>query len=549
MSEDIPRVLSIQSHVVHGYVGNKSAVFPLQVLGFEVDAINTVQFSTHTGYKHIKGNVLKNEEMEELIEGLILNEVDYYTHLITGYSRSPESLKQLAEIIKKLKQKNPQLIYVCDPVMGDNGKMYVPEDILPVYRDIVVPLADIITPNQFEAELMTGMPVKDLDGALKVIEALHQKGVKTVVLSSTELGDGDNIVAIASSKGEQYIIKMPKVDATFTGTGDLFAALFLAWSYKTNNNLKLTLERVIATLQNIVQDTYQKARAREVKEEKKTSNSQVVLETAKNLSLVNEPVVESVVPKKTVVELEQSERPVFTGPTNSRQFAVVESFKHAWKGYKEHAWGHDNLKPVSGMAFDWFSLGLTIVDALDTAYIMGLTEEFEEGREWISNELIFTKNKDVNFFEVTIRVLGGLLTNYHFTQDEMFLKKAEDLGDRLMAAFSSPSGIPYSDVNLGARTAHAPEWSHYSTTAEVTTVQLEFRELSRASNNPVFEDAAAAVSEKIHQLPKKHGLVPIFINPNTGQFLPHATITLGARGDSYYEYLLKQWLHTGKTIN
>ncbi|XP_073943315.1 pyridoxal kinase-like [Choristoneura fumiferana] len=260
MSEDIPRVLSIQSHVVHGYVGNKSAVFPLQVLGFEVDAINTVQFSTHTGYKHIKGNVLKNEEMEELIEGLILNEVDYYTHLITGYSRSPESLKQLAEIIKKLKQKNPQLIYVCDPVMGDNGKMYVPEDILPVYRDIVVPLADIITPNQFEAELMTGMPVKDLDGALKVIEALHQKGVKTVVLSSTELGDGDNIVAIASSKGEQYIIKMPKVDATFTGTGDLFAALFLAWSYKTNNNLKLTLERVIATLQNIVQDTYQKAR-------------------------------------------------------------------------------------------------------------------------------------------------------------------------------------------------------------------------------------------------------------------------------------------------
>ncbi|PZC76343.1 hypothetical protein B5X24_HaOG204790 [Helicoverpa armigera] len=118
-----------------------------------------------------------------------------------------------------------------------------------------------------------------------------------------------------------------------------------------------------------------------------------------------------------------------------------------------------------------------------------------------------------------------------------------------MAAFSSPSGIPYSDVNLGERTAHAPEWSHYSTTAEVTTVQLEFRELARASNNPGFEDAAAAVSEKIHHLPKKHGLVPIFINPNTGHFLPHATITLGARGDSYYEYLLKQWLQTGKTVN
>ncbi|XP_047991570.1 pyridoxal kinase isoform X2 [Leguminivora glycinivorella] len=234
----------------------------LQVLGFEVDAINTVQFSTHTAYKHIKGNALKNEEMEELIEGLTLNEVDYYTHLITGYSRSPDSLKQIAEIIKKLKQKNPNLIYVCDPVMGDNGKMYVPEDILPVYRDIVVPLADIITPNQFEAELMTGLRVEDVQGAYKVIEELHSKGVKTVVLSSSDLGDKDNMIAIASSNGECYTIQIPKVDATFTGTGDLFAALFLAWSYKTRDNLKLTLEKTIATLQAIVKDTYQKARAK-----------------------------------------------------------------------------------------------------------------------------------------------------------------------------------------------------------------------------------------------------------------------------------------------
>ncbi|XP_063373659.1 endoplasmic reticulum mannosyl-oligosaccharide 1,2-alpha-mannosidase [Cydia amplana] len=290
--------------------------------------------------------------------------------------------------------------------------------------------------------------------------------------------------------------------------------------------------------------------ARETNPEDKTNITQLPVEPVKNLSLVNEPVAEPVLNNnKPAFEIELNERPVFTGPTNSKQYAVVESFRHAWKGYKTHAWGHDNLKPLSGMPSDWFSLGLTIVDALDTAFIMGLTEEFDEGREWISKELVFTRNKDVNFFEVTIRVLGGLLTNYHYTQDEMFLKKAEDLGDRLMAAFNSPSGIPYSDVNLGTRTAHAPEWSHYSTTAEVTTVQLEFRELSRASNNPAFEDAAGAVSEKIHQLPKKHGLVPIFINPNTGQFLPHATITLGARGDSYYEYLLKQWLHTGKTIN
>lgn len=283
--------------------------------------------------------------------------------------------------------------------------------------------------------------------------------------------------------------------------------------------------------------------------ENKDDSSKIIQEPIKNVSLVNEPVAVVVQPVKTAVENVINERPAFTGPGNARQYAVVQSFKHAWKGYKEHAWGHDNLKPVSGMAFDWFSLGLTIVDGLDTAYIMGLNEEFEEGRQWIKEHLVFTKNKDVNFFEVTIRVLGALLTNYHFTQDDMFLNKAKDLGERLMAAFASPSGVPYSDVNLGTRAAHAPEWSHYSTTAEVSTVQLEFRQLSRASGNPAFEDAAGAVSEKIHQLPKKHGLVPIFINPNTGHFLPHATITLGARGDSYYEYLLKQWLQTGKTVN
>lgn len=249
------------------------------------------------------------------------------------------------------------------------------------------------------------------------------------------------------------------------------------------------------------------------------------------------------------VELDTASPRLFTGPTNERQQAVVNSFRHAWNGYKKYAWGHDNLRPIAGMGSDWFSLGLTIVDSLDTAYIMGLNEEYEEGKNWIANDLTFTRNKDVNFFEVTIRVLGALLTNYHFTLDDMFLQKAIDLGDRLMGAFSSPSGIPYSDVNLATKRAHAPEWSLYSSTAEVSTVQLEFRELSRASKNPIFEETAYRVSEKIHHLPKKHGLVPIFINPGNGNFLSYATITLGARGDSYYEYLLKQWIQTGKTRN
>ncbi|KIH52409.1 glycosyl hydrolase family 47, partial [Ancylostoma duodenale] len=181
------------------------------------------------------------------------------------------------------------------------------------------------------------------------------------------------------------------------------------------------------------------------------------------------------------------------GPTNERQRAVVEAFKHAWKGYHKFAWGHDQLKPVS---------------------------EAEQATEWIRDSLSFEKDNYVNLFETTIRTLGGLLSAYHLTGDRMFVTKAEDLGERLMAAFtSSKSTVPLSDVNLKTRKAKPPPWSAESSLSEVTTLQLEFRDLSRVTGKMVYE-------------------VP------TG-----TTITFGARADSYYEYLFKQWLQTGKTID
>nr|CAD7437405.1 unnamed protein product [Timema bartmani] len=239
----------------------------------------------------------------------------------------------------------------------------------------------------------------------------------------------------------------------------------------------------------------------------------------------------------------------FSGPGNERQQAVVNAFKHAWKGYKKYAWGHDHLKPISGSYNNWFSLGLTIVDALDTVYIMGLNEEFTDAREWVDKSLHFEVNKDVNLFEVTIRVLGSLLSIYHLTSDKMFLDKAVDLGDRLLPCFDSDSGVPYSDVNLATRKAHAPKWSPDSSTSEVTTIQLEFRDLSRCTGDPKYEDSVSKVSLHVHALDKTDGLVPIFINANTGNFRSYSTITMGARGDSYYEYLLKQWIQTGRTID
>nr|XP_027210608.1 pyridoxal kinase-like isoform X3 [Penaeus vannamei] len=135
----------------------------------------------------------------DLIEGLKSNGIDFYSHLLTGYIGSKSFLEKVKSVVEHLKTVNPNLIYVCDPVMGDHGKMYVPEDLLPVYREHIVPLADIITPNQYEAELLSGRKIKNEGDALEVMKWFHDQGAKTVVLSSTELGSENELLGLASS--------------------------------------------------------------------------------------------------------------------------------------------------------------------------------------------------------------------------------------------------------------------------------------------------------------------------------------------------------------
>ncbi|KAL0979591.1 hypothetical protein UPYG_G00187000 [Umbra pygmaea] len=243
----------------------------------------------------------------------------------------------------------------------------------------------------------------------------------------------------------------------------------------------------------------------------------------------------------------KQENQLYKEPEANRLEAVREAFRHAWKGYKEFAWGQDELRPVSKSYGEWFGLGLTLIDALDTMWILNLKEEFEEAKTWVATELSFNKNVDVNLFESTIRILGGLLSTYHLTGDTLFLDKAKDIGTRLMPAFNTPSKIPYSDVNIGKGTAHPPRWTSDSTVAEVTSIQLEFRELSRLTQDSRYQAAVDEVMQKVHKLEgKQDGLVPMFINTNSGQFTHLGVFTLGARADSYYEYLLKQWIQGGK---
>ncbi|CAB1346958.1 unnamed protein product, partial [Coregonus sp. 'balchen'] len=214
-------------------------------------------------YDHWKGQVLTAEELNVLYAGIKLNNVNHYDYILTGYTRDTSFLETVVDIVQELKRLNPKLVYVCDPVMGDQGSMYVPENILPVYRDQVVAVADILTPNQFEAELLTGRKISTEKDALEVMELLHQMGPDTVVLTSTDLTSprGDQfLVALGSqrivrpdgTKSTQKIrIEMPKVDAVFVGTGDLFTAMLLAWSHHHPNDLKAACEKTVSVLHHL----------------------------------------------------------------------------------------------------------------------------------------------------------------------------------------------------------------------------------------------------------------------------------------------------------
>ncbi|KAH8370192.1 hypothetical protein KR093_002580, partial [Drosophila rubida] len=253
------RVLSIQSHVVHGYVGNKMATYPLQLLGFDVDPLNSVQFSNHTGYHSFKGPISTEKELATIFSGLEENELlGQYTHLLTGYIGNPLFLRQVGVILKAIRKANPNLIYVCDPVMGDNGSMYVPPELLPVYRDEIIPLADIITPNQYEVELLTGKEVRNEAAVWQAMDWFHQRKIKTVVISSSDLGEEGMLRAFLSQQdGTRLAMDIPKQGGKnlfFTGTGDLFAALFLAHSH-ASGDVTEAFEKTIATLQAVIKRT------------------------------------------------------------------------------------------------------------------------------------------------------------------------------------------------------------------------------------------------------------------------------------------------------
>jgi hypothetical protein len=224
--------------------------------------------------------------------------------------------------------------------------------------------------------------------------------------------------------------------------------------------------------------------------------------------------------------------------------AVKAEFLHAWRNYEQYAWGHDDLRPLSHKPHDWYadSLMMTPVDGLDTLIVMGLKPEADKTRELIATKLSFDKDIYVKNFEITIRLLGGLLSSYQLTGDERLLKLADDLGRRLLPAFDSPTGLPYVFVNLKTGKVRGVE----SNPAETGTLLLEFGTLSKLTGNPVYYDKAKRALVETFKRRSKIGLVGDSINIETGKWIGHDSSVSGGI-DSYLEYLWKCWKLFGDT--
>ena len=221
---------------------------------------------------------------------------------------------------------------------------------------------------------------------------------------------------------------------------------------------------------------------------------------------------------------------------------VRSEFLHAWTNYEKYAWGHDALKPLSKTPHDWYgqSLLMTPVDALDTLILMKLDEEAAKAKELILKDLSFDRDVYVKNFEITIRLLGGLLSSYQLTNDKRLLDLAEDLGNRLLPVFNSPTGLPYVYVNL--KTGQVRDTK--TNPAETGTLLLEFGTLSKLTGKPIYYEKAKRALMETFKRRSAIGLVGSTIDVETGAWVD-ADSHISGGIDSYYEYLWKCWLLFG----
>jgi pyridoxine kinase len=225
-------LLSIQSHVAYGHVGNAAAVFPLQRLGVEVWPVHTVQFSNHTGYGAWRGQVFEAAQIRDVVQGIeergVLPKCD---GVLSGYMGSADTGAAILDAVDRVKAANPKARYCCDPVIGDVGTgVFVRPGIPEFMRERALPAADIVTPNQFELEFLSGLTVPTIGEAVRACGAIHAMGPSTVLVTSLHVEDTpkEMIDLLASGPDGRFRVRTPLLDLSVNGAGDAVAAMFFA---------------------------------------------------------------------------------------------------------------------------------------------------------------------------------------------------------------------------------------------------------------------------------------------------------------------------------
>jgi pyridoxine kinase len=225
-------VISIQSQVAYGHVGNSAAVFPLQMHGIDVIAVPTTLLSNRPGYPTIRGRVLDAPLVADLLRGVEeRGAVETCQMILSGYLGSPDIAAAVAEFVQRARARNPAISYCCDPVLGDRDRgLFVHADIPPLVRDRLCGLADLITPNHFEFEWLCGARATTIDDVIEQAQALFARGPSTVVVTSAELADtpAGHIDTLAVERAKAWRVRTPKLPISPSGTGDLFAALLVS---------------------------------------------------------------------------------------------------------------------------------------------------------------------------------------------------------------------------------------------------------------------------------------------------------------------------------
>jgi pyridoxine kinase len=253
------KILSIQSAVAYGHVGNSAAVFPLQRIGVEVLPVYTVNFSNHTGYGAWRGPLISPDDVREVITGIeergVLSDIDV---VLSGYQGGEGIGDVILDAVARVKAANPSAVYACDPVMGNaKSGCFVAPAIPVLLREHVVPAADLITPNQFELGFLTGTDPSDIDSTLASVDAARAMGPSTVLVTSVERPDRPEgtIEMLAVTDDGAWIVQTPHIPMKANGSGDVTAALFTA-HFRQTGDAAVALARTTSSVFDLLQNTF-----------------------------------------------------------------------------------------------------------------------------------------------------------------------------------------------------------------------------------------------------------------------------------------------------